>query len=769
METMKKCQTCGGMYEGELCPRCVAQFAQRPTDATSPTGPEEMPLKVGETFRGLEVVGLLGRGGMGVVYKARQPALDRMVALKILTKKMALDPDFQGRFIREAKALASLSHPNIVGVYDFGAENGLFFFAMEFVDGVSLRQVVRDRKLTSDQALKLVPQLCDALEYAHGEGVVHRDIKPENILLDRKGRVKIADFGLAKITGQDIAVQLTQTNMVMGTPHYMAPEQIENPKSVDHRADIYSMGVVFYEMLTGELPIGRFEPPSKKVAVDVRIDDVVLRTLEKEPARRYQHASEVKQDVTRVTEVAKVDSYAPTMVTPPPKKDGRKGPPWAAIAAAAAVLIALGAVLALRPPPAAEEAKKTVQPPPPAPEAPVELERIYFTVKEGPLGRGLMVPDPQKNPFAPRNPFPAKAPEELDQFVKSLDHFSLQNVARADVTQGYLIYWYGCVLIAMHTNAAERLERDIRESTDSFHQWAWRRGTFLVLVRAFARDPRSERAMFADAVRRAQEKLGLRTEPPDLPLRNIVIDKDEMSSGWLLSESWGGDAKLPVHDKAAVAARLKVPPALLSAGYAAAYERAPSAPSIAYVAAQFEDASKCEAAEKAIRAQAHWENSVKTEVIRTARTLAVLSLHGDEFGSWENLAMKLRVWMGGPRMTMETLTLREHELPSGIKFTSAENDGRKALDAFGLGEVRASDLQHAFHATFDNGTELILLEMKEERAAWDLSSAVRSRLGKEQQNFYRDGFFCAVRGDGEKMMPVENRMREKFGMDVRTR
>ena len=152
-------------------------------------------------------------------------------------------------------------------------------------------QLLHDRRLEPAEALDIIGQICDALQYAHEEGVVHRDIKPENILLDRKGRLKIADFGLAKITGADQATNLTMTNMVMGTPHYMAPEQIENPKSVDHRADIYSMGVVFYEMLTGELPIGRFEVPSKKVQIDVRLDEVVLKTLEKAPERRYQKAS----------------------------------------------------------------------------------------------------------------------------------------------------------------------------------------------------------------------------------------------------------------------------------------------------------------------------------------------------------------------------------------------------------------------------------------------------------------------------------------------
>ena len=146
-----------------------------------------------------------------------------------------------------------------------------------------------------------MPQICDALQFAHEAGIVHRDIKPENILLDAKGRVKIADFGLAKLLGDAGPQHLTGTHQVMGTLHYMAPEQWERPRHVDHRADIYSLGVVFYEMLTGELPLGRFAPPSEKVQVDVRLDEVVLRALEKEPERRYQHASDVKTDVERIT------------------------------------------------------------------------------------------------------------------------------------------------------------------------------------------------------------------------------------------------------------------------------------------------------------------------------------------------------------------------------------------------------------------------------------------------------------------------------------
>jgi hypothetical protein len=259
------------------------------------------PQELAASFPQLEIIGLHGRGGMGAVYKARQPGLDRLVALKILPPSVSNRPAFEERFTREARALAKLGHPNIVAVHDFGRAGGLYYFIMEFVDGANLRQMLAGGQLSPHEALAIVPQICDALQYAHEEGVVHRDIKPENILIDRKGRVKIADFGLAKLLGGPRSdYTLTAAQQVMGTPHYMAPEQLQSAAQVDHRADIYSLGVVFYEMLTGELPLGRFPPPSQQAPVEARVDEIVMRTLEKEPQRRYQRVSEVKTDLQGV-------------------------------------------------------------------------------------------------------------------------------------------------------------------------------------------------------------------------------------------------------------------------------------------------------------------------------------------------------------------------------------------------------------------------------------------------------------------------------------
>jgi len=312
METTNICPNCRKPLPPDmplgLCPECLLKSGlptgTEPGAAGEAAGRGFVPPPVEEIaqlFPQLEILGFLGQGGMGAVYKARQPALDRLVALKILPPAVAGGPGFAERFNREARALARLNHPNIVAVHDFGKAGALHYLLMEFVDGSSLREVEQAGRLSPEQAVAIVPQICEALQFAHNEGVVHRDIKPENILLDKKGRVKIADFGIAKIVGVPAGqITLTGAKDVMGTPHYMAPEQVEKPQTVDHRADIYSLGVVFYEMLTGELPLGKFAPPSRKVQMDVRLDEVVLHTLEKEPERRYQQAIHVKTDVETI-------------------------------------------------------------------------------------------------------------------------------------------------------------------------------------------------------------------------------------------------------------------------------------------------------------------------------------------------------------------------------------------------------------------------------------------------------------------------------------
>ncbi len=296
------CPTCGQPLPedapGGLCPACLLKRTlQDPVPDAQP--PEVVLQELAAAFPQLEVEELIGQGGMGRVYRARQPHLNRTVALKLLSAERADDPEWQERFTREARALARLSHPNIVQVYDFG-QAPVPFLLMEHVDGVNLRQAMDTGGLTTGEALALIPKLCDALQYAHEHGVLHRDIKPENILIDTEGRVKLVDFGLAKLRDEGaLPFTLTQSSARLGTLAYMAPEQVEKPADVDHRADIYSLGVVFYEMLTGELPLGRFPLPSEASGIDPRLDAIVMRTLEKKQGKRPDSAQELRTEIER--------------------------------------------------------------------------------------------------------------------------------------------------------------------------------------------------------------------------------------------------------------------------------------------------------------------------------------------------------------------------------------------------------------------------------------------------------------------------------------
>lgn len=332
---------------GGLCPACLLKMGAAEDTIAIAGSSSFVPPSIEELsplFPQLELLELLGKGGMGAVYKARQKHLDRIVALKILPPGIGGDPAFAGRFSREAKALAKLNHPGIVTIHDFGQADGLFYFLMEFVDGVNLRELLAGGRVSAREALAIVPEICDALQFAHDHGIVHRDIKPENILLDRRGRVKVADFGLAKMIGGESEMALgdgsmaaashTEAGKVMGTPSYMAPEQTERPDEVDHRADIYALGVVFYQMLTGELPGKTIEPPSKKVQIDVRLDEVVLRALEKKPEQRFQQASVFK---TQVETIVSQDNQPERKEG---KKQGRRWIPWVAVPAACLALAA---------------------------------------------------------------------------------------------------------------------------------------------------------------------------------------------------------------------------------------------------------------------------------------------------------------------------------------------------------------------------------------------------------------------------------------------
>jgi serine/threonine protein kinase len=302
-----------GLDPGELLARGIQTV--RPSGGRAewePPTPEEL----GRLLPQYRIESLIGRGGMGAVYKGTQVVLDRPVAIKLLPAEIAADEQFVIRFHREARTLARLRHSRIIIIHDFGQTGeGHLYFVMEYIDGTNLREILRGPGLNPDQALLVVGHICDALHAAHTEGVVHRDIKPENILVTKDGYVKLADFGLSRPMQGENASALTGTNVIMGTADYMAPEQREG--QADQRADIFALGVMLYEMLTGKPPRGAFEPASSRVRgmdLDVRIDEVVLKALQEQPERRYQRISDMKTDVERIRNTP---LPAPMPVKPP--------------------------------------------------------------------------------------------------------------------------------------------------------------------------------------------------------------------------------------------------------------------------------------------------------------------------------------------------------------------------------------------------------------------------------------------------------------------
>ncbi|MEM7010127.1 MAG: serine/threonine-protein kinase [Verrucomicrobiota bacterium] len=257
-------------------------------------------------LEGYEIQQLLGRGGMGAVYRGLQSSLNRSVAIKILPAELTdEDESFIDRFRREGEAMAALSHPNIVTIHDFGETDADHcYLIMEFVDGLDLHQLIQRGELNQQRSLEIVSKVCDALEYAHRQGYVHRDLKPANILISKDGEVKLCDFGLAKVVAPEEAnaapqPTLTQIGSIMGTPDYSSPEQLDG-REVDHRADLYSLGVIVYEMLTGEIPRGVFVPPSEKTGVDERLDQLVRKAMMSEISQRYQSATEIRTEVASI-------------------------------------------------------------------------------------------------------------------------------------------------------------------------------------------------------------------------------------------------------------------------------------------------------------------------------------------------------------------------------------------------------------------------------------------------------------------------------------
>jgi eukaryotic-like serine/threonine-protein kinase len=258
-----------------------------------------------------EIVGELGHGAMGIVYKARDPLIDRVVAIKTINLSLAQEgkEEYEGRFYQEAKAAGRLSHPNIVTIYDVGKSGDVAYIAMEFLEGRELRDILNDnQQIPVEQVLDITAQVAMGLAYAHEQGIVHRDVKPSNIMVVRDGHVKITDFGIARMAS---AAVRTQTGMVLGSPKYMSPEQVVG-RAIDQRSDIFSLGVMLYEMLTGQSPfagenvnaimyqtLNAIPPPPGTLnpAVPDMLNFIVAKALAKNVDDRYQNARELANDL----------------------------------------------------------------------------------------------------------------------------------------------------------------------------------------------------------------------------------------------------------------------------------------------------------------------------------------------------------------------------------------------------------------------------------------------------------------------------------------
>ncbi len=308
-----------------------------------------VPITEGTMISHYKIIEKIGAGGMGEVYLAEDTKLDRKVALKFLPPHLCQDEDCRARFKREAQAAAKLNHPNIVTIYEVGDHKGRPYFAMEHVAGNPLREFSRMGELGIERVIELAIQICDGLEAAHSEKITHRDIKPSNIIIDSHGRAKILDFGLAAVQGQE---HLTQTGSTLGTVRYMSPEQVEG-KNIDHRSDLFSLGIVLYELLTGKTPFNRDndvaigqaiisatpEPLAKyRANIPEELQRIVSKLLEKDTSHRYQHADGVFSDFKRLIYGSSQFGYS-SITTPKPKKT------WLVAGITASVMIVVVAIM----------------------------------------------------------------------------------------------------------------------------------------------------------------------------------------------------------------------------------------------------------------------------------------------------------------------------------------------------------------------------------------------------------------------------------------
>ena len=363
------CPTCQLEFDparsvGRQCPRCLlmggisAEPSAPMADKWEPPSPAEAALILPA---GYEIISLIGRGGMGAVYKARQASLDRLVAIKILPPMMdSLGVSYVERFRNEARLLARLNHPGIVHVYDFGEiEDGGLYFVMEYVEGTdAARLVATAGKLAPALAASITADVCAALHAAHEAGIVHRDIKPANILVSRNGEIKVADFGLAKLPGAANS-GLTSAGVFLGTKDFAAPESLTEGMIVDHRADLYAVGVMLYQMLTGALPRGVFRPASSFVQAPAEFDAIIAKAMATAPDDRYQTATAMRTEVQAAGQAAAGNSH-PTGNAASASTPRRR---WQLVAAVVAILASTTAAwLYFRPTPQVASASPPIAP-----------------------------------------------------------------------------------------------------------------------------------------------------------------------------------------------------------------------------------------------------------------------------------------------------------------------------------------------------------------------------------------------------------------------
>ena len=289
---------------------------------TSPSNfvPPE-PEEIAELLPNFEVLSFIAKGGMGAVYLAKQKSLDREVAIKILPRNFGEDLEFRTSFESEAKSMAKLNHPNLIGIYDFGEIDGMLYIVMEMVHGSSLYHASYGKKIDPVEAGRIICEICHGLDNAHQQGILHRDIKPANILLNDQLSPKIGDFGLARLVGDH------ESDTAFGTPGYTAPEVVHNPSAVDESTDLYSVGVMLYELLTSKLPEKPYMPAANLAQCDPRFDDIIRKAMNPNPILRFRTAKSMAEAIDTILSEKKSPTVSNRLVTSPSPAGGSAHPP----------------------------------------------------------------------------------------------------------------------------------------------------------------------------------------------------------------------------------------------------------------------------------------------------------------------------------------------------------------------------------------------------------------------------------------------------------